>query len=330
MLFVCPACKGPLAEPGDSFSCTRCARLFPIVAGIPDFRLAPDPYIGIEDDRAKGLRLREASRSRTFDALVRYYYSITPDHPADLAERRVRHARAEVDIARTLLSEAGLLTRSPHRGALLDTGCSTGALLVAAADAFDTLIGVDVAFRWLILGQGRLREAGVHATLVCANAESLPFPDGAADAITATDLLEHVRDAPVAVREAHRVLSDAGITLWTTNNRFAPVAEPHVHLWGVGYVPRRWQRRFVAWRRSDLRSYEVCLRSRSEIRRLFRAAGFSAAAIEAAPLVGTGHQLHFVRVALQTFNRIRRWPVVAAFLEHIGPRLAIRAVKSHG
>jgi hypothetical protein len=37
-----------------------------------------------------------------------------------------------------------------------------------------TPVGVDVALRWLMVGQKRLQEAGVSATLVCASARHLP------------------------------------------------------------------------------------------------------------------------------------------------------------
>src|SRR5713101_922753 len=106
MRFVCPACKGPLADSSRMYRCNVCRREFPVIAGIPDFRLSPDPYIGIEEDRDKGMRLLAAAEQRGFEELVQYYYSITPDHPADLACRRIRHALAEVEVARFILNDA--------------------------------------------------------------------------------------------------------------------------------------------------------------------------------------------------------------------------------
>ena len=55
--FVCPACRGPVAREADAYVCAACPRRYPIVLGIPDFRLRPDPWISIEDDRAKGVAL---------------------------------------------------------------------------------------------------------------------------------------------------------------------------------------------------------------------------------------------------------------------------------
>ena len=327
MRFVCPACKGPLTCTPRSFACGACALEFPIVAGVADFRLTADPYIGIEDDREKGERLLAAAATRGFEEMLRYYYSITPDHPADLALRRIRHALAEVAIARFALQEAKLLHATSRAGALLDVGCSTAALLVAASGSFELLVGVDVALRWLVIGQLRLREAGIEATLVCANAEALPFSEGAFQAFTATDLIEHVGDADAAVRESHRVLASGGTTLWTTNNRYAPLAEPHIGVWGVGCLPRSRQRDYVARRRTNLRPYYVRLRSAAELGRLFVAAGFTSRTLEAAPLFAPHRPGGPLPWLLSAYNRLRSLPGIASAARLLGPRLSVRARK---
>src|SRR5438128_2224636 len=89
--FVCPSCKGSLTSSPASFFCRRCAREYPIVCGIPDFRLAPDPYIDIEQDRAKGEALFDAGKDRTFEQLLRHYYAITREDPPDLALHWTAH-----------------------------------------------------------------------------------------------------------------------------------------------------------------------------------------------------------------------------------------------
>ena len=251
MQFVCPNCKSELRQEEEGYACQPCARRFPVICGIPDFRLFADPYIDIAADRAKGQALESATREMSFAEAVRYYYSITPDDPADLAELWTARALAEVEIARQMLAYGN------GHGPVLDIGCSTGAVLIAAGGG----VGVDIAFRWLVLGKLRLREADIDGKLVCANAEHLPFPSGAGFRVTSFDTLEHLRDAPLALREMRRV---GGSLLLTSNNRWAPLPEPHVHLWGVGWLPRRLQRAYVAWRRGDLHPYRIQLRGAGE------------------------------------------------------------------
>ena len=332
---VCPQCRRELAEGPEEFGCADCQRRYPILCGIPDFRLEPDPYIGIEADREKGRLLWEQGSGRSYERMLRHYYAITPEDPADLAEHWAAHSLAEIAIAGAVLASADrvelpapMATRvgpASDRGMLLDIGCSTGAMLLAAHDRSIRLVGVDVAFRWLVLGRIRLREAGVRATLICANAEHLPFADASVTTITATDLLEHVRSATRTTREAVRVLVPGGRSVWTTNNRFAPVPEPHVRLWGVGWLPRAWQARYVLGRRRDLLPYSIRLRSAGELGRIFAGAGFARVRIDAAPLVAPHVSNPLAQTLFRWYNRGLEWAPLSAILRRAGPRLWVRA-----
>ena len=335
MTFVCPQCKGALETREGQYDCAACGLAFPIVCGIPDFRLVPDPYIGIEDDRRKAERLFERGATLPFADLLRHYYDVTPEDPPDLAARWIPRALAEPDIARELLVEYGFVgvsSQSPvasfqvpaRRTSLLDVGCSTGGLLVAARDSFDALVGVDVALRWLAVGLVRLRDAGVAATLVCANAEHLPFPAGAFAAVTCTDTLEHVRDAAAALIEARRVSAPGARLLATANNRLAPIPEPNIHLWGVAQLPRSWQAPYVRWRRGDLHPYRISLRSARELRTLAEAAGFGDVRVEAGAIVAP-HAAGLASRVLRAYSRVRRTPVIATVLATAGPKLALTA-----
>lgn len=315
--FVCPACKGPLTVSPAAYACDRCPHTYPIVLGIPDFRLETDPFITIADDRAKAQHLHEQARTRTFAELVRYYYSITPEDPPDLAERWTQHHFAEVDIAAHHLADRRL--HGP--GQLLDLGCSTGAMLIAASRVGWQATGIDVALRWMIIGRQRLAEAGVAADFVCANAMQLPFADDTFDLVTGTDLLEHVRDPRAALGEARRVVRPGGGGLFTANNRFAPLFEPQMRLWGVGYLPRSWQRRYVAWRRPDVHVYRLQLPSAGELKCWCHEAGWPSVRVTpgllSAPHVG-GTAL---QAALGVYNSTRQWPVIRGVLSAVGPKL---------
>jgi ubiquinone/menaquinone biosynthesis C-methylase UbiE/uncharacterized protein YbaR (Trm112 family) len=318
--FVCPRCKGELRGAPEAWRCEKCARSYPIVCGIPDFRLAPDPYISIEADREKGALLWEAAQSRSFEELLRHYYAITKEDPPDLAARWIAHALAEISIAEFALREAGFVSTSPP-AALLDIGCSTGAMLIAASSRAREVVGVDVAFRWLVVAKARLRDAGVPGVLVCANAEALPFPGASFDLITAQDTIEHLGDAPASIAECHRVARPQSWTLWTTNNRYAPLPEPHVRMWGVGYLPRRWQAGYVAFRRKDLHHYAIRLRSAAEMSGLFRGAGYAEPITRAAPLFAPHWNQGSLQHMLAAYNRVRKVPLIAELAALAGPRL---------
>jgi SAM-dependent methyltransferase len=305
-----------------SYGCDICAREFPIVCGIADFRLRPDPYIGLAEDREKGELLWAAAQDRGFEELLRHYYAITKEDPPDLAARWIPHSLSEPAIAGMVLGAAGL---SETGQALLDIGCSTGGMLIAAArPGRRRVTGVDVAFRWLVVGRARLREAGVEAELVCANAESLPFPDGTFDVVTAQDSLEHFFDPLGAIEEGRRVARPGAPSLWTTNNRYCPLPEPHVHLAGVGYLPRAWQAPYVRMRRGDLHPYRIRMRGAGEWGRFFARGGHSEARVTPAPLFAPHWQSGGLQALLGAYNRMREWPLGRHALRLIGPRLWIR------
>jgi ubiquinone/menaquinone biosynthesis C-methylase UbiE/uncharacterized protein YbaR (Trm112 family) len=331
LTFVCPRCKGALAGSAEAYTCAACSLVFPIVCGIPDFRLAPDPYIGLEDDRRKAERLFTRGGSCSFPELLHHYYDVTPDDPPDLAARWIPRSLAEPAIARALLVEYGFIRSEgaipPEGGGykLVDVGCSTGGLLVAADGAYGELVGVDVALRWLAVGLVRLRDAGVSATLVCANAEHLPFPDAAFAAVTCTDTLEHVRDAGAALREARRVSASAARLLATANNRYAPVPEPNIHLWGVAQLPRAWQARYVRWRRGDLHPYRIALPGARELRSLAVAAGYAAVRVDPGAIVAPHVEAGAAVRVLAVYNRARTRPLIAWALTGMGPKLVLTA-----
>lgn len=315
--FVCPACRGPL-EHDDAYRCAPCHRVYPVVAGVVDFRLQPDPYISIDDDRAKARHLAEVAQGKTFEQLVRYYYAITPDDPADLADAWTAHHLAEVHIGRRMLEVTGL---DRARGQLLDLGCSTGGLVIAATRMGWQAVGIDLALRWLIVGAHRMREAGLTPSLVCANAEHLPFADGAFDAVTGHDLLEHTRAFAPVLREARRTTSASATCVFTANNRWAPLPEPQVRLWGVTQMPRRWQAAYVRWRRGDLHPYRLLVPSARALGRALRDAGFTNAFVEPAPLVAPHWPPGLATRVLEAYNTGRRWPIVRHVCLLIGPRL---------
>jgi len=326
--FVCPVCKTGLEMTGDGYRCGTCARIYPTVEGVADFRVEADPYIGLDADRDKARHLAEAARTRTFEELVRYYYSVTPEDPPDLAARWTSRAVHEVAIAREFLQSVGIGPGASLAGPLLDLGCATGGLVVAASRVAPAVAGVDIALRWLVVARHRLREAGVDALLVCASARQLPFPAESFGTVVANDLLEHVDEPADVLREAARVSARGARVVVTANNRYAPLPEPQLRLWGVGYLPRRWQSPYVSWRRPDTHRYRIVLRSAAELVTLVRAAGWTDVRAEPAPLVAPHVGGAVVRAAVGIHNRLRTWPVIRSGLCWIGPRLLVSARKA--
>jgi ubiquinone/menaquinone biosynthesis C-methylase UbiE/uncharacterized protein YbaR (Trm112 family) len=261
----CPICKGVPSLRPEELECLQCRRAFPIILGIPDLRVYEDPLIPLDDDYRKGEKIQAAADRLGFAELVRYYWSLPtyPPTPPDLSERFIHHVLTDEQRIEGYEDKIG------YGGAFLDVGCGTAALIRVVQPSFRFTVGCDVAFRWLLIARKRLQEAGLQANLVACCADYLPFPDDYFDCVASVSLLEHVSDPAAVIQEMRRHTKPGGhIFVWTAN-RFSLAPEPHVRVWGVGFLPRRWMSSYVKWR-SGMTYEKKHLLSCFELRRLLR------------------------------------------------------------
>lgn len=328
--YVCPRCKGALELAPEAYVCGRCGR-YPVVLGIPDFRVFPDPYIGIEDDRKKGARLAERAGSTDFVGLLRFYWEITPDTPKDLAARYVRNDSVGVARGRQMLreidSELPGLGKAPGRR-VLELGCRSGGFLAAAAERSDWVVGIDIAFRWLVVARKQLEERGLTARLACACAQHLPFRDASFDLAVAGNVIEHTSDQTGLVAESHRALRPGGAFFAVTCNRLSLGPEPHVSVWGVGFLPRRFMSSYVRWVRGSPYQH-LRLVSSFELWRLLKRTPFRNGRLGLAALGAEereGLPIH-ERLLLGAFERVRSWRILRPLLLVFGPLLQLVCVR---
>lgn len=92
---------------------------------------------------------------------------------------------------------------------IADLGCSTGYLLeeLQAAHPLARLIGVDAVAAGLV----KAHVAVPRARLLHADVCRLPLDDRSVDAVLSANLLEHVPDDVLALREAARILRPGGL-----------------------------------------------------------------------------------------------------------------------
>ena len=268
--FVCPECRSPVEEARSGYTCASCGRLYPILFGIPDFRLRGDLYLSLDDERAKAGRLHDFAEKHDFRELVRFYYSITDDVPDRLAALFAGYAVHAADRARPSIAAL----RSAGRGdALLDLGCGSGGALVAAAGVFQDRTGVDIALRWLMIARKRLEEAGVAARLVCADAEALPFPESSFTHVLAADLLENTRSPAAAIAGTAAVMADGGHMYLTASNSRWVGPHPATGVWSAGLLPQRLRSALLRRKHGIDILRAVSFVSPGSVRRMAEAAG---------------------------------------------------------
>jgi SAM-dependent methyltransferase len=145
------------------------------------------------------------------------------------------------------------------QGAILENGCGLGMYVEHMAPFGGRIYGLEYDFE-------RAAQAGQRSpTIINAAGETLPYPAASFDLILSHEVLEHVADDRLAVREMLRVLRPGGRAVIFVPNRGYPF-ETHGIFWRgkyyfgnkpfVNYLPRAWRDRLAphvrVYSRSDL------------------------------------------------------------------------------
>lgn len=232
-----------------------------MIAGIPDFRIYPCLHWQNEEDEVNTLlrnyddldflnlfQLRQSfliDSGRTEEELKKVR-ELHRSNMENLIEYHMDHS----DIFSTFLRRFQYIIgkRIEHTGGtVLEIGCGKGTQINDMLSLYQRAVAIDNSLTTLIVAKKILDQKGIAARvqLVCACSESLPFESGSFDAANMKSVLEHVEDQDLSLRETKRVLKSGGVLLLETPNRFTVQKEPHVKVYGVGFVPRRWMKLYV-------------------------------------------------------------------------------------
>jgi SAM-dependent methyltransferase len=143
------------------------------------------------------------------------------------------------------------------QGSILEDGCGVGMYVEHLSPFGGKIYGLEYDFE-------RAAEAGQRSPgIVNAAGEYLPYPDSSFDLILSHEVLEHVADDRLAVREMVRVLRPGGRAVIFVPNIGYPFETHGVYWRGkyyfgnkpfVNYLPRAWRNRLAP----HVRVYSQC------------------------------------------------------------------------
>jgi ubiquinone/menaquinone biosynthesis C-methylase UbiE len=124
---------------------------------------------------------------------------------------------------------------TPPQGLVLDLGCGTGAHSIRLARRGYSVVSVDLTYPGAHSAKQRLDDEGYRPMAVVADAENLPFRDGAMDTVWAALLLHHFPVLDRLPREIRRVGRRRVVTFEPNSGNFLTWLAFNVinQIWGL-------------------------------------------------------------------------------------------------
>lgn len=320
---ACPHCMAHLDLTNEICHCRGCDRNFPVLLGIPDLRISMDAWVDYEADRDLANSLAAMFDAESSRGLIEKYWRARGETDDGVLQSRVQYICRTESKYREQLSTAdwmGSPSTEFGRRRCLELGCGPGGFLLAAAEHFDLAVGVDICLAWLVIARKRLEERGRKGLLLCACAERLPIANEQFDLVGLFDTIEHVTDRGRTLRDVFRVTRLGGRVVCTTPNRFSLAAEPHVGVWGVGFIPRAWMPWYVHWR-AGKQYHHTHLLSIFQLRALFKRHSAFACDFQV-PTIWEGEIRAFrpvKRALARAYNSILRFRLIRLLLLLVAP-----------
>lgn len=133
-----------------------------------------------------------------------------------------------------------LAFREPPSGTVLDLGCGTGGHAIRLARRGYDVVAVDITWRGVASARERFRREALGGRFVVADAESLPFRDGAVSMTWAALLLHHFPDPVAVIREISRVTRERLAAFEPNAGNFLTWLAMNVinRFWGISAMTR--------------------------------------------------------------------------------------------
>lgn len=164
---------------------------------------------------------------------------------------------------------AALWRHAQCGGQALEVGPGCGVYLPVLAGLFERVVAVDIETAYLRHAD-RLRQTLPNLELVCDDICASSLPAQSFDLILCTEVIEHIRHSPAALRGMQRLLKPGGVLVLSTPQPYSPLelAAKIAFLPGVIQLVRR------VYREPVIETGHINLMTARTVRRQLHGAGF--------------------------------------------------------
>jgi ubiquinone/menaquinone biosynthesis C-methylase UbiE len=194
----CPSCRENLARNGDSFTCSKCGRVYPLKNGMVDFLTS----LPLTDNQQLVQKTFDAVAPSYDNAIVRLVESLSCPWGTYTGrlESFMKNATGKV---------------------ILDVGCGTSFPVGSFVPQSSIYLGMDISLEMLGHAKSLLGE-NLNSALWNIDAERVPLPDNCIDLCLALMTLNVFPNPHRAATEIHRVLKKDGTIYGTVFVKHPP------------------------------------------------------------------------------------------------------------
>jgi ubiquinone/menaquinone biosynthesis C-methylase UbiE len=120
---------------------------------------------------------------------------------------------------------------------ILDVGSGEGDFLIDVVIEGGDIYGLDRNKEYIEIALNKAEVNKVSINLVEGIAERLPFKNNEFGFLNISEVIEHVKNADLLIKEAYRVLEIGGSAYLSVPSRFS-FKDPHFHLYFVNWLPQ--------------------------------------------------------------------------------------------
>jgi len=203
-------------------------------------------------------------------------------------------------------------------GLILENGCGVGQYVNHLSPVSGTVIGLEFDFERGNQAKS-LSVQSENAHFVNSAGENLPFPKATFDLILSHEVIEHVQDDSLAVKEMVRVLRPGGRIVLFAPNRGYPFETHGIYLSGKYYFGNKPLINYLPKFLRDKLAPHVRVYTRSDIEQLFK--GLEVKILERKVIFGAYDNIiarwpNFGRALRRTLHQLEKTPLKVFGLSH--------------